>query len=141
MRHPLHPALVHFPVACWSLATLADFASLHWGEAAWRPAGQLLIAGTLLAIPALLAGFYELVRVADDSPALHDLYWHMGAMSTALLLYAISLFARLDHSTLLAPGTGAVACSALGFVALCIGGWLGGKLVYTHRLGGDTMRR
>ncbi|WP_343251093.1 DUF2231 domain-containing protein, partial [Pseudoxanthomonas sp. KAs_5_3] len=24
MRHPLHPALVHFPIACWSLATAGD---------------------------------------------------------------------------------------------------------------------
>ena len=141
MRHPLHPALVHFPVACWSLATLADFASFHFGEAAWRLAGQLLIAGTLLAIPALLAGFYELMRVADDSPAMRDVYWHMGAMTGALLLYATSLLLRLDHTSLAAPGLTAIVCSALGFLALAIGGWIGGKLVYTHRLGGDTMRR
>lgn len=135
MRHPLHPALVHFPIACWSLATLADFASLHFGETAWRPAGQLLIAGTLLAIPALLAGFYELARVADDSPALRDVYAHMGAMSGALLLYAASLLLRLDHISLTAPGPAALACSALGFFALAVGGWLGGKLVYGHGLG------
>jgi len=135
MRHPLHPALVHFPVACWSLATLADFASFHFGEAAWRPAGQLLIAGTLLAIPALLAGFYELMRVADDSPAMRDVYWHMGAMSGALLLYATSLLLRLDRTSLIAPGIAALACSAFGFFALAIGGWIGGKLVYGHGLG------
>jgi uncharacterized membrane protein len=141
MRHPLHPALVHFPVACWSLATAADIAGFHFGEAAWRPAGQLLIVGTLLSIPALLAGFYELTRVADDSTALRDVYWHMGAMSGALMLYAASLLLRLDRTSLVVPGLGAIACSALGFLALGIGGWLGGKLVYTHRLGGDTLRR
>ena len=31
MSHPLHPALVHFPIACWSLATVTDLASLYWG--------------------------------------------------------------------------------------------------------------
>lgn len=138
MRHPLHPALVHFPVACWSLATAADLASLRWGESAWRFGGVSLIVGTLAAIPAMLAGFYELTRVAENSPAIADVYRHMGAMMTALLLYAISLFLRLDHTTLLAPGAGAITCSAAGFVFLGIGGWLGGKLVYGHRLGSDS---
>ena len=136
MRHPLHPALVHFPVACWSLATLADFASLHWGEPAWHLAGVLLIVGLVMALPALLAGLYELSRVADDSPAWRSVYLHMGAMSAALLLYAISLFARLDHAVLVAPGATALACSAFGFIALATGGWLGGKLVYEYQLGG-----
>ena len=34
MRHPLHPALVHFPIACWSLATAADLAGLAFAEPA-----------------------------------------------------------------------------------------------------------
>lgn len=135
MRHPLHPALVHFPVACWSLATLADLASLRFGEAAWRPAGQLLAAGSVLAIPALLAGTYELARITLDSPAWRSVYLHMGAMSAALLLYATSLFLHLDHTRFAAPGAAAIACSALGFAALAVGGWFGGKLVYGHGLG------
>jgi uncharacterized membrane protein len=135
MRHPLHPALVHFPVACWSLATAADIAGLHFGEPAWRFAGALLIIGLVMAIPAMLAGMVELTRVAQDSPAWRTIYLHMGAMSAALLLYAVSLLARLDHITLLAPGTIAIACSVAGFIALAGGGWLGGKLVYGHGLG------
>ncbi|HTI96177.1 MAG TPA: DUF2231 domain-containing protein [Rudaea sp.] len=136
MRHPLHPALVHFPVACWSLASAADLASLHFGEPAWRFAGVLLIVGLVMAIPALLAGLYELTRVAQDSPAWHTIYLHMGAMSAALMLYAVSLFARLDRTTLLAPGAVAIACGVAGFLCLAAGGWLGGKLVYQYRLGG-----
>ncbi|HXS73303.1 MAG TPA: DUF2231 domain-containing protein [Rhodanobacteraceae bacterium] len=138
MRHPLHPALVHFPIACWSLATAADLASLHWGEPTGRSAGALMVVGTVSAVPAMLAGFYELGTLAEDSPATGDVYRHMGAMTCALLLYAVSLFLRLEHTRLLAPGTLAIACSVLGFICLSIGGWLGGKLVYTHRLGADA---
>lgn len=135
MRHPLHPALVHFPVACWSLATAADLASLYFGEPAWRLAGTLLAIGLIMALPAILAGFFELTRIADGSRALRDAYLHMSAMSSAFLLYAVSLFARLDHTTLLAPGAMAIACSLIGFVCLGVGGWLGGKLVYQHGIG------
>jgi len=138
MRHPLHPALVHFPVACWSLATAADLASMYWGEPAWRFAGGLLIVGTLAAVPAMLAGFYELTALPDDDAAIADVYRHMGAMLGALTLYTLSLLLRLDHTTLLAPGTLAMACSASGFICLSVGGWLGGRLVYGHRLGGEA---
>ena len=138
MRHPLHPALVHFPVACWSLTTAADLAGLHFGEPAWRLAGALLVIGLVTAVPALLAGLYELTHVADESPAWRSVHLHMGAMSAALTLYAISLFARLDHTTLLAPNTIALACSIAGFLCLTGGGWLGGKLVYQYRLGGAS---
>jgi uncharacterized membrane protein len=36
MRHPLHPAIVHFPVACWSLTVITDFAGLWLGETVFR---------------------------------------------------------------------------------------------------------
>src|SRR3546814_14287794 len=52
-RHPLHPALVHFPVACWSLATIADVASLWLGQPAWWLAGVLLVIGTIAALAAM----------------------------------------------------------------------------------------
>jgi uncharacterized membrane protein len=137
MRHPLHPALVHFPIACWSLGTAADLAGLHWGMAAWRLGALLLAIGVTMALPAMLAGFYELARVADDSPAMRDAYLHMGAALTATALYAIGLLLRWRGGALVAPGTLGIALDMAGFVALCAAGWLGGRLVYGHRLGGD----
>lgn len=138
MRHPLHPALVHFPVACWSLTTAADFASLVWGEPAWRFAAIVLLVGLAMSIPAMLAGFFELVRVAPDSPAIKDVNRHMIAVLCALSCYTVSLFLRLHGTTLIAPGSLALGFSALGFVFLGLAGWLGGKLVYGHRLGASS---
>ncbi|OOG41510.1 DUF2231 domain-containing protein [Rhodanobacter sp. C05] len=135
MRHPLHPALVHFPIAGWSLATAADLASLGWGEPAWRFAGVLLLAGIGFSIPAMLAGFLELTKIAEDHPAIKDVNRHMIVVMTALAFYATSLFLRLQGTTLTKPGVLAIALSVTGFLFLCAGGWLGGKLVYGHRLG------
>src|SRR3546814_15511619 len=69
-RHPLHPALVHFPVACWSLATIADVASLWLGQPAWWLAGVLLVIGPIAALAAMGAGLFEFARIAEGSPAL-----------------------------------------------------------------------
>jgi uncharacterized membrane protein len=135
MRHPLHPALVHFPIACWSLATAGDLASLVWGEPAWRLAGVLLVAGIGFSVPAMLAGFFELAKVAGENQAIKDVNRHMIAVMCALAFYTASLFLRLQSTHLIEPGLLAIALSVLGFALLCVAGWLGGKLVYGHRFG------
>lgn len=137
MRHPLHPALVHFPVACWSLASAADLASLHIGQAAWWLAGVLLAIGLVCAIPAMIAGFMELMHLPEDSAAIKDVNRHMLMVMAAFSLYLASLLLRVDGMTLHAPGLLAMALSLGGFICLGVAGWLGGKLVYVHRLGAD----
>lgn len=134
MRHPLHPALVHFPIACWSLATLTDFASLWLGESAWRWSAGLLAVGCIVALLAMAAGVLELSRV-PDGPALRDVYLHMGLMLTAFVLYSVRLLLRLDHLQPLAPDVSSLLLDLAGFIALAIGGWLGGRLVYGHGIG------
>jgi uncharacterized membrane protein len=134
MRHPLHPALVHFPIACWSLATLADFSSLWLGESAWRWSAGLLMVGCAVELLAMVAGVVELSRV-PDGPALRDVYLHMGLMLAAFTLYTARLFLRLDHLQPLAPDVLALLLSLAGFITLAIGGWLGGRLVYGHGIG------
>lgn len=135
MAHPLHPALVHFPIACWSLATAADVASLWWGKPAWMLAGVLLLVGTLTALAAMATGFLELVKVDAQHPATRDLNRHMLLVMAAWCLYAASLFLRLQGATLTRPGLLDLGLSAAGFVVLGIAGWFGGKLVYGHGVG------
>ncbi|HET7360021.1 MAG TPA: DUF2231 domain-containing protein [Rhodanobacteraceae bacterium] len=137
MRHPLHPALVHFPVACWSLATAADLASLYFGRPAWWLAGVLMALGTICALPAMLAGLLELARIPEDSPAVATVNRHMVMAMVAFALYAASLLLRLQGMRLAAPGPLEIALGVLGFGCLGYVGWLGGKLVYGHRLGAD----
>lgn len=135
MSHPLHPALVHFPVACWSLATCADLASLVWGRPAWMLAGALLVIGTLTALAAMASGFMELLKLDADHPATRDVNRHMLLMMTAWSLYAASLFLRLDGMALTRPDAIDIGLGVAGFAVLAVAGWFGGKLVYGHGLG------
>ncbi len=134
MRHPLHPALVHFPIACWSLAVGADFASLWLGEQVWQWCSGLLAVGCAMALVAATAGLVELARIPDGD-ALRDTYWHMSVMLIALTLFSLRLFLRLDQLHPLAPNTLSLLLDTAGFTALAIGGWLGGKLVYGYGIG------
>ncbi|MCI4568862.1 DUF2231 domain-containing protein [Lysobacter sp. CFH 32150] len=135
MKHPLHPALVHFPIACWSLATMADLASLLWGKTAWMLAGVLLAVGVVTAIAAMATGFIELLKVDAEHPATRDLNRHMILVMTAWSFYAASLFLRLQGTTLTRPDAVDIGLSLAGFVCLGIAGWFGGKLVYAHGIG------
>ncbi len=131
MRHPLHPALVHFPVACWTLAVAADFASPFVGEFAWRWSPGLLGVGCGMGLLAMLAGLLELSRV-PKGPPLRDAYRHMGIMSLAFTLFTTRLLLGPDESQ---PDAVALWLDAAGFIGLAAGGWLGGRLVYVHGLG------
>ena len=139
LRHPLHPALVHFPIACWSLATLADIASLWLGQPAWWLAGVLMAIGTLAAVAAMGAGLFELVKIGEADPALRVARWHMLWAMAAWLAYAASLLLRLDlpldGTPLAAPGALAMGLSVVGFGCLAVAGTLGGTLVYRHGVG------
>jgi uncharacterized membrane protein len=134
MRHPLHPALVHFPIACWSLAVVADFASLWLGESAWRWSGGLLAVGCVVALAAMLAGLMEFSRI-PEGPAMRDAYLHMTAMLVAFSFFAARLLLRVDHLQPQPPDALSLLLDVGGFLALLIGGWLGSRLVYGHGVG------
>lgn len=134
MRHPLHPAIVHFPVACWSLAIAADGAGLWFGEAAWGWSAGLLAAGCAMALPAMVAGMMELPRIPEGA-AMRDTLAHMTAMLLAFTCFTASLLLRLDHLEPRAPGMVPLLLDGGGLAGLTVGGWLGGRLVYGHGIG------
>ena len=135
MAHPIHPALVHFPVACWSLATIADIVGVFSTIPTRQFAGILLLIGSLIAILALVAGLIELAKINDDQ-IMKVANRHMMAGIITWLLYSTSLFLRFDGSTqLLAPNMPNIGLSIAGFISLSITGWLGGTLVYKYRVG------
>ena len=133
-RHPLHPAIVHFPIACWSLAVAADFAGQWYSETAWQWSGGLLAVGCAMALLALVAGLVELPRVPEGA-ALRDTWRHMGFMLAAFGCFAARLLLRLEHLQPLPPDALSLLLDAVGFLALAVGGWLGGRLVYGHGIG------
>ncbi len=127
--HPLHPMMVHFPVALWSLATISDGATLLGVAPAWPIAWMCTIAGVALALPAMVAGMIDFASVREE--AVPVAMRHMGVMGTAWMAYLASLLIRSDG---LAPSATpeplAMAAGVAGFLLLAAGAWLGGQLVY-----------
>ena len=136
MRHPLHPAFVHFPVVCWSFAVAADLVGLWLGETAWTWSSGLLAADCAMAVLAVMAGMFELSHVPEGAP-MRDAWVHMVAMLAAFTLFTARLILRLDHLQPLAPDMMSLMLDAGGFIGLAVGGWFGGRLVYGHGVGRD----
>jgi uncharacterized membrane protein len=135
MKHPIHPILVHFPVAAWFISTIGDVAGLFTNEQVSWVAGVLLVIGTITALFAMVTGLIELGRIDQQSPAIKIANQHMMLMMIAWSCYAVSLFLRLEGTNLGQPGVIAIVMSVIGFIFLCVAGWLGGKLVYEHGVG------
>jgi uncharacterized membrane protein len=132
--HPIHPALVHFPVALLLSATIADLGQITalWPEP--RFATLLMAAGLAAGLAAMAAGLYDFTRL-DDDQARHAMR-HMAAVGLAWLGYAAALYLRRDALTadVAAPMT-SLAVSVASAAVLGFGGWLGGELVYRYGAG------
>ena len=130
--HPVHPMLVHFPIAFWTAATVAyGWAAFDASELATALAKFSNGAGLCLAMLAMLAGLLELRSIDNRSEAMRVASWHMMVMATVwtcfLLALLLSVSTGFDQAT---ARLGEAACSVAGFLLMAVGGWLGGRLVY-----------
>lgn len=138
--HPLHPMLIHFPLAFWTLATGCDALGLAGVPATWPLAWLALVLGTGAAALAAVAGLIDFARVAER--AAPTAMVHMGLMGCAFLAYAGALLTRTQGwGPVPSPGTIALACSFIGFALMVVGGHFGASLVYRFGVGREEEMR
>ena len=136
--HPLHPALVHFPLGLLLSATIADLARVAGLTTNVQIAAVLMAAGLLAALLAMGAGMVDFARL-EEAVVPHAMR-HMGAVGLAWLVYAAALYFRRDLFTGGATVAHArVILSVIGAALLALGGFFGGRLVYEFGAG-DSKR-
>jgi uncharacterized membrane protein len=134
LGHPLHPAVVHFPFALLLSATAADAAWVAGLTSDTQIAAVLMAGGLAMGLVAMAAGMVDFAKL-DQAVVPHALR-HMVAVSAAWLGYAIALYLRRDGLLAGAPiETAAIAVSIVSALILALGGWLGGRLVYSFGAG------
>jgi len=134
LGHPVHPAIVHFPIALLLSATVADLAWVAGITADTHIAAVLMAAGLGGGLLAMGAGFVDFMRL--DEAIIPHATRHMMVAGFAWLGYAIAFYLRRDALW----GTAAIemptiATSVASSLLLALGGWLGGRLVYNFGAG------
>jgi uncharacterized membrane protein len=137
MRHPLHAAFVHFPLALLGTSLGFDLAGLVFDDAVfWKVAFWNISIGLSASVVTVTTGLADSRNVPADSEAWSTMLRHLLVMLGALCCYGLSLLIR--HGAGAPAGRALAATLALesvGLALLAFGGWLGGELVYRHGIG------
>jgi nitrite reductase/ring-hydroxylating ferredoxin subunit/uncharacterized membrane protein len=138
LRAPLHPAIVHLPIALFPLSLIFDVAShlaKHTDLPLVEAAFITLLAGIGTALVAAVFGFVDYTDIRSDHPAQKTATTHMLLNLVAVGIYAAS--AGLRFSALHEPQTPLLplVLSIAALVILSYSGYLGGVLVYDDGIG------
>lgn len=132
--HPVHPMLVHLPIALWMLATACDGLTLVGVVQAWPLSWLCLAVGLVAALPAMAAGLADYAGLAES--AVPTATRHMTLMGLAWSAYLAALILRSHGLAVTAASAPwAMAASLAGFGLLVAGAIQGGRLVYTLGVG------
>ena len=132
--HPIHPAIVLFPIAFLVGAAGTDIGYWLTSDPFWARASLWLIgvgfaAGILAAITGF-SEFFKVKRVRERSAG----WLHMGGNVAVMVLSLINLLLRQGNPAEPIVYTG-LAISVVVATLLGITGWFGGELSFRHKIG------
>lgn len=137
MGHPIHPMLVHFPLAFFIGTIASDAAYWYTGDVFWAQMSFWLLAGGLAGGTfAALSGTADFLLVRQIRE--HVTSWnHFISAIMAMSIGASNLMLRWDDPVAAVVPWG-IFLSGLNLIALSIASALGGKLVYRYLVGTGT---
>lgn len=135
---PVHPAIVHFPIALvtlWFIAELIGYFSRS--EKARTVAWWSLVAAAISGPITIVAGYADMWR-ASLAPATHELVHTHLKIGWTLVVATLAVtawrwFIRTEPQR--RPGGGFLVAAALVFALTIFQGWYGGEMVYAHGAG------
>ncbi len=135
--HPIHPALIPFPVAFLIGAFVANLAGVATATPAlWTTGWYLSLAGIITALAAAVPGLIDyFFTVPPKSSAKTRATLHMLAMLSAVALFALALIIRGGIQQ--PPQTLQLLLEGTALVFLSSGAWMGGTLAFRNQIGVD----
>ena len=135
--HPVHPALIPFPLAFLYGSLAFDVLGVVLEHPAfWTTGRYLAVAGIGAALVAAVPGLIDYrFTVPPESSGKKRATRHMLAMLAAVALFAIGL--ALRSATAGAPGIEVLLLEAVAAILLTMGGWMGGTLVGRNMISVD----
>ena len=131
LGHPLHPVLTDITIGAWVTASVFDLAgAITDDDGIRRIADRLTEVGTISAVPTALTGLTDFSTFPEWSASPATFHGAMNIVNIGL--YALSIRERRRGNR-----TRGVVLSTVAIGLSCVSAWLGGALVYKHKVGVD----
>lgn len=132
--HPIHPGLVAIPIGAFTVTLVADVVRWATENPGWGDAARYaLIVGVVGALAAALFGFVDYFSVTMSQAGFKVARTHMILNLTAVVLFAVSLWLRYRDPD--GWSVAGFAVSTLAYLVVSGSGYLGGELVFKHKVG------
>ncbi len=129
LGHPLHPLLTDITIGSWTLGVFFDVLSfLTRSQSSRKAANRLITLGTISAVPTALAGITDFSGIKQDAAGHGALHGIINSVALFFFWRSMKNRSRNHHLT-------GFFYSTLGLGLMTFGAWLGGDLVYNHRVG------
>ena len=135
--HPIHPMLIPFPIGLLVFSFVADLIYLWRGNPVWENyvAFYALLAGIIGGAAAAIPGIIDWATLTDPA-TVKVANWHARVNIITLLIFIASFYLRTTSGAtwITSMPSLPIILSLVGVVGLTIAGWLGGELVFKHRV-------
>ena len=136
--HPIHPIVVHFPIALLCASVVFDALSLRWPTGGLRETSlYTLLAGVMAAGVAVVTGGMEedLAKRAGAPESVLELHESLGQVTLVIFVVLLGLRLAMQLGWLKEIRALSLGLGAIGIVILSLAGYWGGDLVYTYGIG------
>lgn len=136
-RHPIHPMVIIFPIASFVFALLTDILYLVTTDEFWaRSSLYLIMAGVVTGAVAGAVGAIDYLTIPPVRSIRAATFHGLGNV-IVLVLGIVNLMARVNDFVEGLRSPGIILSVVIGLLLLGTG-WLGGELVYRHKVGIDS---
>jgi uncharacterized membrane protein len=131
---PLHPMLVHFPVALYPTSLVFDVLShlAEDGNPFVRGAFALIVIALVVSALGVAAGFADFLLIENGTRIWRIAVLHMSLQLVTAGLFLANAVLRGRDLDVTATPVGPVILTVVGLLTLTVGAALGGELVYRH---------
>ena len=132
--HPIHPPLTDAAIGTYTFATVmavvdaVGLAEQNAAKAWWLA----LIVGLIVTVPTALTGLLDWLTITWWTPLWRTATTHLAVMVTATILFGLTALVGHDDYDRGDLGSGSLILTLVAFVALTVGGWLGGTITFVH---------
>jgi uncharacterized membrane protein len=136
--HPIHPMVVHFPIALLMASVFLDLLTVRWHQIGFRQASlYTLIGGLAGAVVSVITGSLaeELVEKSGVPKAALDLHETLGYATLWLFVGLLAIRLIMSRGWLREIPALSIGVGLVGVVILAATGYYGGSLVYEFGAG------